>query len=67
VEKVLEIFNENRRSAISEIAGRLDPSYGTCQRILKDLTMRPTFAKSVPLLLTDEQKQWLVFDEVWNG
>jgi hypothetical protein len=36
VENVRKIVNEDRRNAITEIAGRLGLSYGTCQRILTE-------------------------------
>jgi hypothetical protein len=41
VENVRRIFNEDRRNTITEIASRLDLSYGTCQCILtEDLNMQ---------------------------
>jgi hypothetical protein len=35
VENVRKIVNEDRRNTITEITGRLGPSYGTWQRILR--------------------------------
>jgi hypothetical protein len=35
VKNVRKIFNEDRRNTITETAGRLGPSYGTCQRIMR--------------------------------
>jgi histone-lysine N-methyltransferase SETMAR len=62
VENVRKIVSENRRNTITEIAGRLGLSYGTCQRILtEDLNMRRISAKFVPRLHTEEQKQRRVF------
>jgi predicted transcriptional regulator len=62
VENVRKIVNEHGRNTITEIAGRLGLSYGTCQRILtEDLNMRRISAKFVPRLLTEEQKQRRVF------
>jgi transposase len=35
VENTRKIVNKNRRNTITQIAGRLGLSYGTCQRILR--------------------------------
>jgi hypothetical protein len=62
VEKICRIVNEDQQSTILEIAGRLGLLYGTCLQILReDLNMRLFSMTFVHRLLTDEQKQQLLF------
>lgn len=58
VQKVGNIINEDRPSPMSEIAGRLGPSYVTCQGILREgFNVWKICARFMPRLLTHETQQ----------
>jgi hypothetical protein len=58
VEKIWELIHKDHCWTIHELADTFGISYGVCQEILtENLNMRHTAAKSVPRLLTNNQKQ----------
>jgi hypothetical protein len=57
IEKVRQVINEDRRKTIEQVSEETNVPWSSCQRILtEDLRMRRVFAKFVPRLLTEEQK-----------
>jgi hypothetical protein len=57
VEKIQELINKDRRRTFPEFADTAGIGYGVCQEILtENLIMRLITAKSVPRLLTNDQK-----------
>jgi hypothetical protein len=57
-EKILEFIHGDRRRTIHELADTVGMSYEVCQEILtENLNMGRVAAKSVPRLLTNDQKQ----------
>jgi hypothetical protein len=57
-EKIWELIHEDCRQTIHELADTAGISYRVCQEILtENLNMRCTAAKSVPRLVTNDQKQ----------
>ena len=59
IERVRQIIREDRRrSTIDEVSTLVGISHGTCHKILtEDLKMRRVVSKSVPRLLSVDQKQ----------
>ena len=58
VARIQELIRRDRRLTIRDIAEEVEVSYGTCQRVLKEvLGMHSFAAKFVPRILTADQKQ----------
>jgi len=58
VPRIQELFHQNRRLTIRDIAVEVEVGYGTCQRVLmEELGMHRVAAKFVPRILTADQKQ----------
>jgi hypothetical protein len=58
IEKIRELFHEDRRWTIHALADTIGISYGVCQEILtENLNMLHIATKFVPQLLTNDQKQ----------
>ena len=55
--KVREVILEDKRQTIHDVCNRVGLSYGSCQCILADeMNMKRTAAKSVPILLNNDQR-----------
>jgi len=58
VARIQELFLQDRRRTIRDIAEEVDVGYGTCQRVLtEELGMQRVAAKFVPRTPTADQKQ----------
>jgi hypothetical protein len=67
VARIQEIFRQDRRPTIHDIA-EVGIGYGTCQRALtKEFSMNRVAAKFVPRILTADQKDPAVSGETQNG
>jgi len=58
VERVRAVIRENRRLTVREVADEVGIGRGSCHKIFTEKSqMRRVRAKSVPRLLTDDQKE----------
>jgi hypothetical protein len=57
IEKIRELIHEERRRTTHELGDTAGISHGVCQILTENLTMHHIAVKSVPRLLTNDQKQ----------
>jgi histone-lysine N-methyltransferase SETMAR len=61
VAKLQQLIHDDRHRTIQHLADEIEIGYGTCQRIMTaELGMHHVAAKSVPRILTTDQKQQCV-------